>query len=1087
MEALLNKLYNQTTTEEEEDLEKKIQAELDAYDPENNQENLLDQTSQSLSFLERSFLGKDENNLVVWKEINAFRSDNEKLFNKFQKNIQNLNEITEKFHIKKDLNEEKLNENNEEVNLAQQKDINSNFNTNIIEKNKENFGLEIENKKSNGNADFIKNKEKDFDFDEKIDENFQNEDSFLANENIENINNFLNFFPNNKAKEKLDFLNINKEEVNRIDQEFEWFRMEKEDLLSKKIEEENIKKVFSLISYQLPLKICQSTLTPSFLPHNFSHRINLFQANCKIDLPKPLIPSEHSLLPKNSKEICLLEIKKLKNPYKQLFSPSYKKTQILLDNIEKKDIPEKVTEVSMEFTKKIEGYTNQYSITLLKAHKIMTNIFKELKLENLIGLIQNFREKIPPFISLQHFVPVVIDKPKDDETKSFLNILSAIPNSQNLKAIECKYEGIRSLKGIEKLENALSLRFSINKITDLQTIFPTKLISIDLSQNNIVDYSPLTPLANLRFLSLEMNNIIKMHPLKTTVLEYLNLNKNHIERIENLENKPNLTKLLLYQNQINDLEGIVNKGLVSLEYLDLGRNKISILNGLNSLPGVRKLILYNNEIIGSKEKNISLLFLNELYLNNNRLETVDFLRFLPSLEILNLENNNLHSSFDKQKLFFAPNLRVLKLAYNRFASFLAIFGMIAGKNVNFYQISSINYEENPFLQNISIETESFFEKCILSQCPKITTINEKSVENQNLCMKKISILENAEIFKYLWLFSIQNQEYRLISQLENEKIKNSFFKTSMSFINKRKFLQVQHLSYLKSPIFNKNIDFFIEKEKFENKVSYSLHKILGLILKKRYQKKKFREKLNKNIGKIIKIQSVLRAYLVKKKLHRKKNDNEKKQLATIKIQKIFRGYLLRKRKKALFQDISYKDPEIDELKEISMDFLGNKITMDDEFSLKLPEFISNYEENTLLSNKKKLPPLKKIDKIEVKSEKILENQEKNFQNNNKITGHGISSEKSIQNNDLYLESLSNSSYRSNRIIKGSQHALPKIVHKKEQEKAVKIMEAWGLNKPEIKETLAFKLEKERKRKESNVKKIMTAEERYGKFLKNIKK
>ena len=75
-----------------------------------------------------------------------------------------------------------------------------------------------------------------------------------------------------------------------------------------------------------------------------------------------------------------------------------------------------------------------------------------------------------------------------------------------------------------------------------------------------------------------------------------------------------------------------------------------------------------------------------------------------------------------------------------------------------------------------------------------------------------------------------------------------------------------------------------------------------------------------------------------------------------------------------------------------------------------------------------------------------------------------------------------SSISSRKSVK--TRVLPKI---REEQKADEIMQAWGLKKVELRETLAYKLEKERKRKEDKNKKSLNAEERFAKFARSVKK
>ena len=108
MEALLNKQFQGNLDEEDEELERKIQAELDNYEY-NEGASVMNKTFQSNN--DRSLLEKEENieDLDAWKDLQEFKKVDEKMFEKFERNIKNLKEITGKFK-EKDENPEKSEE-----------------------------------------------------------------------------------------------------------------------------------------------------------------------------------------------------------------------------------------------------------------------------------------------------------------------------------------------------------------------------------------------------------------------------------------------------------------------------------------------------------------------------------------------------------------------------------------------------------------------------------------------------------------------------------------------------------------------------------------------------------------------------------------------------------------------------------------------------------------------------------------------------------------------------------------------------------------------------------------------------------------
>lgn len=997
MEALLNKAYKDLFPEEDEQtLALRIQAELDAYEV----SSPLNRTSQSFKKQETSFLEKEAEELSVWQEINSFKQENDKMFAKFQKNLDNFKEISAKFSK----NQEKPQENLEIL-----KEI----------------------------GEFIEKDASFSDFREKTEENLQVPGESLLLSQL---------FSKNATKFQENRHEILEDaEIASLNQELEWLCMEKEDYLSQKLEENCIKSQFSLLSFEIPLKFPQNLVNPAFLPYNFKEKLLFLQTSSKIQELKPLIPAETTLLSRNSKEICEIELKKLRNPHKPLiFSQKPAKLKEPAAKLEETLDPKKPAEIlricarnlsfSREFLKKFfENLLNSFESALLSSK------FRDFPpiLSKKLAEILRFPSHIP------HFSPVISAK-----SFTFSQLLEEIPqNLEFLQGLECRFEGLKDLVFSQKLSNLLSLRVSMNEISGFPAQLPSKLVFLDLSQNKIADYSALKPLKSLRFLNLELNFIEKMQLLDSEALETLNLNKNRVRKLENLSRKPNLCVLSLYQNEIDTISAEI--WLPSLEFLDLGRNKLREIPQFceQNAPCLRKLVLYNNEI-ESFPRNFSHFLLTELFLNNNRLlKFSESCAFLPSLELLNLENNRISLRNQEVSQCFCGNLKELNVAYNEIADFRAFCQTFR----NSCALRAVDFRENPFFKGVSAETEEFLQLSaskIFCHLQKINGKTAKSQENRRFSKKNSDILQKRG-------FLVQRQELKLVRTLENEKFKQSLFKFSRIFLEKRAFLPHFHLKMLTtSAEIQQNNAFFFEKREFEAKIR-RLARFFSRVLR---EKRAFREKIAKNLPKLAKIQRKVRAFLKKKRENSQKND-----VFAVKIQKTFKGFLLRKKKKALFQEIAYKDPEIEDLQEVSLDFFAKKCEFDD-FSLKIPDFLGEESQKVSISQRKFENPPKKLENSKKKLPPI--------ENSQKISKILEDCEENSKNSEIFLESLSNSSTKRVFLQK-----LPR-----NEAKADQIMAAWGLNKPEIKGTLAIKLEKERKRLEKKSKKTLSAEERYAKFL-----
>ena len=1184
MEALLNKRYQQTD-EDEEDLELKIQKELDNY--QYNDNSPVNKSTISLNKTNRSFVDKDElADLDAWKDCLEARKDHDKMYEKFQRNIKILKDITFQFKEteEEEPNNDQINDNMEEkqdnfeINIKDEENIENNQKktevmenlqnkeemeklekeekNEIIDKNDENNkNLEKSEKKdkiekppkNEKNPINIKNSKKTSKnpkFEKSLEKKSKNEKSLkilqksekfipsysytLSQEPLSNIDTFFK-----KPPKKPEIMTSLSPSDTIISQELEWLRMEKEDNNSRKYEDFLFKEAFSFRFFQLPKKL---PIKPSFLlkTENIQQKLNFLQISTKIELPELLTNIPKNLLPKNSKVTCLLNIKQIVNPIRKItfMKKTSEKTSFNEKTFQNINAEVKIYRENIKID--IKGKNNNISFFFEKIDKIHENIKNSLKIDEKLKSLFLQKQEIQslgpyePFSNKEKLTENLDFEETDINSKKSLNFfISKLSQKQTLEldALEYKYENIIDFQGIESLKNLKYLILSMNKLTIIPKNmgFSSKLIEVNLAQNGLVDYIGLKGLKYLRFLYLEMNNIDKISALEgCDCLETLNLNKNSIKKIENLDFNKNLIRLFLYQNSIEKIENLDKN--IALEELDLGRNMISIMEGLDNLISLRKLILYNNKI-QYISKDFSHFLLIELFLNNNNISSIDKLHYLPSLHFLNLENNEIQV-INENTLKFFPNLTVLKLSYNKIGSFLSIFAMVCKHKVNNWQLRVVNYEENPFFQDINKESSDFYEEVLEQHCPNLIEINgnrkkpkivmiynekegkfDKKLNFDDFNQKSLDITENSKeleknnqirkmmIFNKISLISLFAQEYTYISQLDSKKFKKSpFLKEKSYFLRKLYINYYTHL--LTNEPFTLPYNIYYEKEAYEQSIMRKSRKIMSLLIKNSYNLKKIRRFYMKNMDKLVILQKNIRGYIVRRCISLKSIKKDKilkeKGVFALKIQKVFKGYLLRKKKKFLFNKIKYQDKEIDEFQEIDANFEFNEKNYD--FELKLPgnldieEFLSMGNKTLEIgngaksldfiekpsNNKKKLPPIENFNSNSLSSDLLFQ----------KIP-HGMNNSINKSNNrdDSNIEIESILSRKTSNIV-----TLPKIEKKnKEDEKAKKIMEAWGLNKPEIQETLAYKLEKERKRKEGKNKKTMNAEERYAKFVKSIKK
>lgn len=144
----------------------------------------------------------------------------------------------------------------------------------------------------------------------------------------------------------------------------------------------------------------------------------------------------------------------------------------------------------------------------------------------------------------------------------------------------------------------LSLQHNLlTKIENCNFSQLTKLVFLDLYDNQIEKICNFEILENLRVLLIGKNRIKRIEGLKQlSKLEVLDLHGNQIVQISDLNNLVSLKVLNLAGNNIKTIGYHDFQGLASLKELNLRRNKIKKLLGFDETPQLQKLYLSNNDI-----------------------------------------------------------------------------------------------------------------------------------------------------------------------------------------------------------------------------------------------------------------------------------------------------------------------------------------------------------------------------------------------------------------------------------------------------------------------------------------------------------
>ncbi|EAS07461.1 IQ calmodulin-binding motif protein (macronuclear) [Tetrahymena thermophila SB210] len=572
--------------------------------------------------------------------------------------------------------------------------------------------------------------------------------------------------------------------------------------------------------------------------------------------------------------------------------------------------------------------------------------------------------------------------------KQFLQF-DIFKNFEKKRRLELKLEKLGDIEGLERLPNIEILSLAVNridKLDKLNQLNSSKIVELNLAQNQITDYSAIKNLKELRYLNLELNRITQMADLSSCKhLEVLNLNNNQIKKLENLSGNKQLRKLYLFRNKIESIGDSLKQNLF-LEELDIGRNQIVSIDGLQNNILLKKLVLYYN-FIKEIPKEFSLIFLVELYLNGNKLENINGIQYLPCLEYLHLGHNTIQKVTSLPML---PNLTTLIISFNKIQNFESVLNLVrASPNIKY-----IGFNDNDFVKrNISEDLRDLYDYLFLRYLPRLQEVNHQGIDigkkrylemRFNQILKHKKQINSNTIQAFLNEFAIITRQHTFIQQQKRNRQMNlfaqniTFYKLDSSFTfnqliqmwsisnlqiansnssrppssyqsqstysqlrpsssssntNQQSYKQSQMVS--SQNIITLNNSIFFQKDFFENKHKRSIHKIKSLGFKSTYKIKKNQKFYLKNLKKIITIQKCYKGYLLRKVVNfRKIFDQRSKHKYAIIIQKTYRGYRLRKKMKQRLARAKYQDDE--DLPEFDDAWLNQP--MDDfDTGLKIPE------------------------------------------------------------------------------------------------------------------------------------------------------
>ncbi|XP_054279143.1 uncharacterized protein LOC128997528 [Macrosteles quadrilineatus] len=192
---------------------------------------------------------------------------------------------------------------------------------------------------------------------------------------------------------------------------------------------------------------------------------------------------------------------------------------------------------------------------------------------------------------------------------------------------------------------------------------------ITLDRRGLTSLPVLAADAQVKLLSLQHNLITRLDNISTiglSKLVFLDVYDNQLDRIAGLDSLPTLRVLLMGKNRIRRMEGLRN--LMKLEVLDLHGNQISQVGGLSSLCELKVLNLAGNQIRSLGVADLQgLSSLQELNLRRNRLKRLQCFGETPQLQKLFLSNNEIQSIEDMSSVVKAAQIREVSVDGNPIA------------------------------------------------------------------------------------------------------------------------------------------------------------------------------------------------------------------------------------------------------------------------------------------------------------------------------------------------------------------------------------------------------------------------------------
>jgi len=308
-----------------------------------------------------------------------------------------------------------------------------------------------------------------------------------------------------------------------------------------------------------------------------------------------------------------------------------------------------------------------------------------------------------------------------------------------------------------------------------------EIFSINLSRNKITEIKNLEELKHLSELDLSGNQILEIKNLQGLKhLSELNLSGNQIEEIKNLGELKQLLTLDLSRNQIIEIKNL--EELKQLKELNLSENEIKAIKNLEELKQLSELYLSSNQIEAIKNLE-ELKQLSELYLSSNQIEEIKNLEELKQLLTLDLLGNEITEITNLEEL---KQLSVLDLSENRIKEI---------KNLGELEdLSELYLYGNQITEIKNLERLNQLSELYLfsNQITEIKNLKElKQLSTLQLYGNQITEIKNLEMLKNLSGLYLSGNKITEIKNLEELK------DLSMLDLYGNQILEIKNLQGLK--------------------------------------------------------------------------------------------------------------------------------------------------------------------------------------------------------------------------------------------------------------------------------------------------